>query len=84
MIISIYQRMLAAGVQIDSHESDLYVPATEQTRKLIADYNQEVKQGFRLETRTFTSQIDGKPWIDIFFAYEPWWIARSASKDSPT
>ena len=74
--LSIYQRMVAAGVKIDSHESDLYVPSTEQTRQIIADYNKEVGNNHRLNASTFRNNQDGQPWIDIMFAYEPFWVAK--------
>ena len=49
----IYQQMKAAGVKIDNHESDLYVPVNADTQKLITKYR------FRSNVTTFVNQIDG-------------------------
>jgi argininosuccinate synthase len=63
---SLYQALLAAGIQTDHHESDLYVLDTPIARALIA------KSGLAM-AKPFTSQIDGKRWLDVPFAYEPFW-----------
>jgi len=69
----IYDAMKAAGVQIDNHYSDLYVPVNDTTRAIIAQYPDA-------RPRTFTSQIDGKPWFELTFAYLPYWEQRTAEK----
>lgn len=58
-----------AGLQIDSHYSDLYVLATPEARELIR------KSGFYYTA--FTSQIDGKMWYEIPFAFTPFWESKS-------
>jgi hypothetical protein len=65
--MSIYEQMKATGVEIGSHESDLYVPVTEETTAIVNAYE------FKGNVTRFTSQIDKKPWYDIPFAYEPHW-----------
>lgn len=65
--MNIYKAALELGVEIDNHESDLYIPVTTETRNLVHMYE------YRQNVTVFTSQIDGKPWFDIPFAYEPWW-----------
>jgi len=65
--MSIYADMKATGVEMDHHESDLYVPVTDATRAIVAEYE------FRTNVTTFYSQIDKKPWYDIPFAYLPYW-----------
>lgn len=69
---TLYSDCVAAGVQVDHHESDLYIPANETTRALL------VKHGARASI--FTSQIDGKPWYDVPFAYQPFWDAKASNK----
>lgn len=71
---SIYDLMVETGVKIRNHCSDLYVPVTEETRKIVNSYN------FKCNVRTFTSQIDGKPWFNIPFAYDPYWDKRMGSR----
>jgi hypothetical protein len=62
---SLYQDLLAAGIPTDHHESDLYVLDTPTARSLIARHG---KKG-----SGFKSQIDGLRWIDVPFAYDPFW-----------
>ncbi len=65
--MNIYEQMLALGVMIDHHESDLYVPVTPETTKLVNKYE------FKDNVKLFTCNIDIKPWYDIPFAYMPYW-----------
>jgi hypothetical protein len=64
-----YSAALAAGIQIDSHESDLYIKGTPEAFAIVkrtgASYS------------TFRSNIDRETWIDVPFAYLPWWEARA-------
>ena len=65
--MTIYDQMLAAGVQINNHESDLYVPVTPETTAIVNGYE------FKSNVTRFTSNIDKKQWYDIPFAYSPFW-----------
>ena len=53
----------------DHHESDLYLLATPEAWSAM---KQHEKRG-----QLFRSEIDGKLYYDIPFAYEPWWIAKT-------
>ena len=64
-----YKALLAAGVPIDSHESDLYCKATPESTAILK------ASGWAYTT--FLSNIDGTLWYDVAFGYEPWWEARS-------
>jgi len=75
-MMTLYDRFCKAGVQIDSHESDLYVPDTPAVRAIIDEYKQENKLK-QLSLSTFVSGIDGQRWIDIRFAYDPYWQRRA-------
>ena len=66
----LYNAILAAGIPHSSHESDLYIPVTEETTKLLAPYQ------FRGNVQMFNSNKDGKLWYDIPFAYMPYWEAK--------
>lgn len=67
---SIYEQMKAAGVEVDHHESDLYVPVNETTKAIVDGYK------FKNNVTQFRSQIDGTNWYDIPFAYQPFWDKR--------
>jgi hypothetical protein len=69
--MSIYEKMKAAGVPIDRHESDLYVPVNDTTKAIIRDYELKDSVG------CFLSCLDGKLWFDIPFAWLPFWEAAT-------
>ena len=62
---TIYEAMKAAGVPIDSHESDLYVRATPEAERIISEYG---KVG-----EYFTDSIDHVRWIELPFMFDPFW-----------
>lgn len=54
--------------QIDHHETDLYLMVTEQSKKLVKEYD------FKGNVETFISAIAPHVlWFDIPFAYTPGW-----------
>jgi hypothetical protein len=61
-----YYKLLRAKVPMDSHESDLYVKDTPTARAILADW-----PFGRLER--FKNNINGQIYIDIPFAYAPYW-----------
>lgn len=61
----LYQELVKRGIPIDSHQSDLYFPVTEETRSLVENY------AFRGLVTTFYSK--GERWYDVPFAYLPFW-----------
>lgn len=65
----IYPKLQAIGAVMDSHESDLYVLVTPETRRLIDDYRP-------IGVTYFMSE--GKRWADIPFSYLPYWESRHA------
>jgi hypothetical protein len=73
---SIYRKMLVAGVEIDNHETDLYVPVTDVTTAILNDYH------YRSNVKPFRSNIDGTQWYDIPFAYDPAWIRKQYGGES--
>ena len=76
MTASLYGDLLAAGVPIDNHESDLYFPDTEQTRAILARFPHSSKLA-----STFKHQGNGERWFEVPFAFLPWWEARVILKD---
>lgn len=69
---SLYDAAKRRDVEIDSHESDLYVPVNEVTKKLVENYE------FSRNVTTFVSQIDNKSWYDVPFGYIPYWEEKGA------
>lgn len=69
VVMTLYQKLVAAGCRIDSHESDLYTPDTPEARAIVT------AEGFHFVT--FIHQTERTSWLDVAFAYEPWWTARN-------
>ena len=69
---SLYKDLVRAKIPTDHHESDLYVLDTPEARETIKKYGYKFK--------TFTSCSDGKRWIDVPFAYEPFWEKAATRK----
>jgi hypothetical protein len=63
-----FQALKAAGCEMDNHESDLYVRATPEALAIVK------ASGWTYET--FRHQVTGQLWLDVAFAYEPWWERR--------
>jgi hypothetical protein len=68
--VSIHQKAVLAGLEIASHCSDLYIPVNAISAELVKLH------GHKSTLRQFTSQIDGKQWYEIAFAYDPYWDKR--------
>lgn len=66
----IYHQLKAAGVPLDSHESDLYALVSEASRSIVNAWE------FKANARTFRSDVDGKQWYDLPFANLPFWEKR--------
>jgi hypothetical protein len=67
--MSLYSDLIAAGCEIDHHESDLYVKVTPQSRPII---ERHVWVG-KFHSATLFYSKDGAQWWDVPFAYEPFW-----------
>jgi len=62
---SIYEKMKQLDVEINSWQSDMYVPVTPETKAVVEKYE------FKQNVSTFRSE--GKFWYDIPFSYNPFW-----------
>lgn len=69
--MSLYKQLVAAGAEINNHFSDLYVRWTPEAMKLV----QDSKKSFSF----FTNQVAGGTWIDVPFAYDPYWESKNDS-----
>jgi len=62
--MSIYRLLQKMGAKTDHHESDLYVMATPAT----------IEATKTERNRSFFKGNDGKRWIEIPFAFDPFWV----------
>jgi len=76
MNATLYDRAKAAGLEMDHHESDLYLKDTPEARRVVAEH--QAASGRDEFVTYFTSEIDGARWMDIAFKYEPFWAAKAA------
>lgn len=67
---TMYEHCKALGVPIENHESDLYVPVTEETTRLVASFP------FREQVRTFRHNVHETLWYEIPFSYDPYWAHK--------
>lgn len=68
--MTLYEELKSKGHELDHHESDLYVRDTREARAILANHGKRV-DGWNVQR--FQSNIDAKMWLDIPFAYDPWW-----------
>lgn len=68
--MAIYGEMVRAGVPIEHHDSDLYVPVNAKTREIVQQFKRAGLSG----VTTFKS--GSELWYDIPFAYEPFFHRR--------
>lgn len=66
---NLYEDLVALGATIENRYSDLYTPSTPEALALCKKHDACFS--------TFTSQIDGKLWIDAAFAYLPYWESKT-------
>jgi hypothetical protein len=67
---SVYTDLVKADAKIDHHASDLYVLDTPEARRIIAEHPEH-------KVEPFKDSIDGKRWLEIPFAYDPFWDERA-------
>ena len=70
---TLYQRLVDIGAELDHRESDLYVLYTAETLDLVRSSG--------LDFATFVSQIDNRTWIEVPFAYIPFWTVVHRNLD---
>jgi len=71
-IMSIYSEAIAQGIEVAHHESDLYLPMTNEAADILS-------ANPKWPHTLFRSAVDDKMWYDIPFAYDPWWQKRGMS-----
>jgi len=77
---TLYERLEEAGIEIDHHYSDLYFKKTDESMKILIEYKKELLELSKNNVITysiFTDQINKTLWIDVPFAYDPYWEEKA-------
>lgn len=70
--MNIVEEMISKGIKISNHESDLYCENTLEAQEIVK------RHGYTFSC--FINQAPpnkGKSWLDVPFAYIPWWEAKA-------
>ena len=73
--MSIYTEMVQAGIETDSHASDLYVEDCPESRVILANHGKSI-DGHNVNR---FKHADGKYWFLLPFKFTPFW-ERATSK----
>lgn len=65
---SVYDALKSAGCEMGNHQSDLHVEDTPKARQILNAW------GARFTP--FNNEITGTTWLDVPFAYQPYWEMR--------
>lgn len=65
---TLYEDLVAAGLEVSNWQSDLYVPATEEGKEIFRGH-QQAPCGFR-------SNADGSWMLEAPFQFDPYWQKR--------
>ncbi len=65
---TLYRAITAAGIETDNHESNLYFPATEESRAILDRFPRQ-----KANATTFHSPGTPGYWFDVSYAYDPHW-----------
>lgn len=76
--MTLYDELVAAGIPVSNHESDLYFKATPEALNLLKKYPTELSNAVSFINQAAPHK--GERWIDVPFAFTPWWEARRKSK----
>jgi len=77
----LYAKLVEAGCDTNSWQSDLYVLKTPQALAVIEAFEAD---GGITNRSEFVSDRDGRRWIELPFAYSPWWEARLGHEEAPS
>jgi hypothetical protein len=72
--MNLYDELVAAGIEIDHHCSDLYFPKTEQSMAILAKYS-----SYEKTITFFKNQMElSETWVEVPFAYLPFWAKNKS------
>ena len=66
---TLYDELVRNGFELDHYESDLYVKDSRMAREII------MKHGLRF--KPFVDDIEHESWLDVPFAYAPFWRSKA-------
>jgi hypothetical protein len=71
---TLYERLTAAGCEVSNHYSDLYASYTPEAAAIIDEWRKDhnLTNGWGM-CSFFTNQVEGGRWVDIPFAFDPYW-----------
>ena len=69
--VTLYDALKSAGVPLDNHYSDLYVEVNDTSRAILRHYG--------APQISFRSNLDGKVWFDVPFAFDPYWVEKTGN-----
>lgn len=86
--MDLYNDLKSAGCKLDHHESDLYVRADAAALSILSKHGKgayvAARKGDRFQLAgcaMFRSATDGELWIDVPFAYAPFWERNPTSAE---
>lgn len=65
--MSIYSEVRALGIEIDHHESDLYVKSCAESLEIVKRHGVQW---------SYFRAPDGSTWIEVPFYYDPFWRGK--------
>ena len=65
---TLYEELVAAGLEVSNWQSDLYVPATEEAKAIFRKHRQAPCY--------FRSNVDGSWMLEAPFQFDPFWQKR--------
>ena len=72
--LTVYQELVEAGCDLDSHESDLYFKDTPEARRIVQEWESETGQSAC--SAPFVDEVEHTRWLDVPFAYQPFWESK--------
>lgn len=66
-INNIYKEAKALNLEIDNHNSDLYIKQSAESKKLVDSYEH------KNSVKTFRSETDKGLWYEVPFAFDPFY-----------
>ena len=63
-MLTLYEDLVAAGLEVSNWKSDLYVPATEKAKEIFRKHGQKLPY--------FKSNINGKFMLEAPFQFDPY------------
>lgn len=75
---TLFDELLAAGVEMSNRESDLYFEAAPLSRDILSRYPLQAGNASH-----FINQVTKTVWVDVPFEYAPFWEIKQYGKRQP-